>query len=198
MACARRVLQDHRDAAVQVGDQQHPRGARADLGDAADQAAFVERDLALADAVVRPDRQQHGPGIDAAGIGDHAGGDVGGRRVGDPAQVGLQPLVLGIERQRDRLPAAQVFVLVAQAGVLGAHVPQVGGAGDGVAQRGERLGERGVDRRQRVGQRHARALGQQRIGLAEQHQPERRPRSAPAASASPAPGGPGWRDGSRG
>ena len=41
-----------------------------------------------------------------------------------------------------------------------------------VAERGERFGQRGVDRRQRVGQRHAGALGQQRIGLAEQHQPE--------------------------
>ena len=35
-----RVLQHHRDPAVQVGDQQHPRGAGTNLGDAADQTAF--------------------------------------------------------------------------------------------------------------------------------------------------------------
>ena len=67
--------------------QQHARAARADLGDAADQAAVVERDLALGDAVVRADREQHRAGIDAAGIGDHAGGDVARRRVRDPVQV---------------------------------------------------------------------------------------------------------------
>ena len=167
-----RVLQHHRNAAVQVGNQQHPRGARADLGDAADQATFIERDLALADAVVRSDRQQHRTRIDAAGIGHHAGGDIGGGRVGDPAQVGLQPLVLRVERQRDRLPAAQLLVLLAQPGVLVADLPQVGGVGDGVAHGAERLGERSVDRRQRIGQRHARALGQQGVGLAQQHQPE--------------------------
>ena len=167
-----RVLQDHRNAAVQVGEQQHPGGARADLGDTADQATFVERDFTLADAVVRTHRQQHRLGIDPAGVGHDTGGDVAGRRVWDPAQVGLEPLVLGVERQCDRLPAAEEFVLVAQAEVLGADVPQVGGAGDAVAERGERRGERGVDRRQRVRQRHAGALGQQRICLAEQHQPE--------------------------
>ena len=90
-------------------------------------------------------------------------------------QVGLEPLVLGVERERDRLPPAQSLVLLAQPGVLGADVPEAGGVADGVAQCGERRGQRGVDRRQRVRQRHAGALGEQGVGLAEQHQAERRP-----------------------
>ncbi len=193
--CAR-VLQDHRNPAVQVGDQQHPRGARADLGDPPDQAAFVQRDLALADAVVRADRQQHGLGIDAAGIGHHAGGDVGRCRIGDPVQIGLQPLVLRIQRQCDGLPAAQALILLAQPGVVGTQVPQVGRTGDGVAHIGQRFGQRDIDRRQRIGQMpsgRARPSACRPCRAASGRTP---PRSAPAASASPAPGGPGWRDGS--
>ena len=167
-----RILQDHRYAAVHIGDQQHPRGACADLGDASDQAAFVQRDLTLADAVVRPDREQHRLGIDAACIRHHARGDVGRRGVRNPVQISLEPLVLSIERQCNRLPAAQLFVFLAQPRILGSDVPQPGRIDDCVPHGPKRSGERGIDRRQRIGQRHARTLGQHRIGLAKQHQPE--------------------------
>ena len=53
-------------------------------------------------------------------------------------QLGLEAAVLRIERQRDRLPAPQFDIFVTQMDILRLNVPQVGGAGHGIAHVGKR------------------------------------------------------------
>ena len=72
-----RRFDHHRNARVEVGQQQHARAAAADLDHAPDQAAFVDRGHAPSGAVLGPDVEQHRVHERAAGIGDDAAGDRG-------------------------------------------------------------------------------------------------------------------------
>ncbi|WP_431268199.1 hypothetical protein [Dankookia sp. P2] len=96
-----------------------------------------------------------------------------GAASGTKAKLAAQHGVLGLERQRRRLPAVQPGILLAQPGILAAHRQQSLGLPHRVAHGRHRLLQHRPDRRQRIRQDHPCPLGQQRIRLAEQHRAER-------------------------
>ncbi|MFN7001728.1 MAG: hypothetical protein ACK4ST_17150, partial [Elioraea tepidiphila] len=65
-----------------------------------DIAPLVERDLALADRMLRTGGEQHGACIGAAAVGDHAGGHESRRGFRQEIELPAQHLVLGFERER--------------------------------------------------------------------------------------------------
>jgi hypothetical protein len=75
-----RRLDHHRDARVEVGQQEHARAAPADLDHASDQAALVDRRHAFDHALVGTGIDQHRMHERAARVRDDAGRDGGRRR----------------------------------------------------------------------------------------------------------------------
>ncbi len=152
-------LENDRNATVEVGDEQHPSRAFAHLGHPADEPSLVECDLALGDPVIGTNRKQHRAGVHPSGIRDHPRRDEARRGVGNPVQIGLEPAIFRIQRQRHRLPLAQALVLLPQAGVLGSQRNEIAHVGPGRPDRAKWSCDKRVDRRQKVGQCHTGALG---------------------------------------
>lgn len=165
-------LDHHRDAAVQVGQQQHSRRAVAERGDTAGQPLGGHHRVALADAGLGTGPDQDRMDEDAAGIGDDAGRDHGGRRLCDHAGEIAELHVLLLELVGDDLPLAEPLVLPPKLGVFVPKADQLASGLDHVGDARRRLGHEGEDRCQRVRHGRAHALDQQQVGLAEDHQRE--------------------------
>jgi hypothetical protein len=136
------------------------------------QATLIQRHLALADLDAGGQRQQHGAGVGASGIRHHAGGAQAGQGLRQHVQLAAQQGVLGFQGEGGGLPAVQALILLPQPGVLGAHGPEHMRFLHGIAHRAQRLRHHGVDGRQGIRERHAGALHQHGVCLADQHRPE--------------------------
>ncbi len=163
-------LDRHRDMRVEVGEEKDARGLIADLGDAADEAFACDRGLAARHAVASAGIDQHAAQEGAARIGDDPRRDLRRRLVGHELGEVAQRLVLGGKVARHFLPLQQALVLFAQRLVLAIDGGDILDLGDGAAHRGERLGDDLEHWRHEIGDRHARLVEHQEIGLAEHGQ----------------------------
>jgi hypothetical protein len=89
-------------------------------------------------------------------------------------QLGLEPRILRFERQRHRLPALELRVFRAEPVVFRVQLPETLQLAEPVSEVREGPREAGIDRRQGIGERHARAVRQLPVHPAGQHQPDRR------------------------
>ena len=111
-------LDDHGNPAVDIGQQQDPGRALADLGHPSDQPLARRGGIALAHPVARPGGDQDAAHEGAAIVGHDPRGDEGHRLLGRKLQQLPQGLVLGLQLAGDRLPLHEPFLLLAQRRVL--------------------------------------------------------------------------------
>jgi hypothetical protein len=167
-------LDQHRDAAVEVGDQQDAGAALGDLGDPADQALAGHRGLALGDPLLVTRRDQQAAHERAARVADHPPGHLADRRVGAQVEEGAQGLVLGVEAPGRLLPLLEPGDLLPQVVVF---LVDAGDLTDLADRRGDRVGglaEHPEHWRQHVEEGRPHPLDHDDFGLAQQHQGERR------------------------
>ena len=122
--------------------------------------------------MLRRDGQQHSAGISAATIRHHARGVEIGRAFRHEAELAAQQRILRLKPQRCRVPAAQTLIFLTQPGIIAAECRKALDFPDRFLNRIHRLGNRAINRCQRVRKRNAQPLHQQRIRLADQHHPE--------------------------
>ena len=107
----------HRDAAVEITQQQHAAGGFADADDAPDKPVGVHDSLSVLDALVAARLQNHRAFKRACGFAQHAGGEEGGlRREGDLEQIFVAGEAM-LHVQGAGAPLVQAGVFLAQAGV---------------------------------------------------------------------------------
>ena len=122
--------------------------------------------------MLRRDRQQHRTGIGTASIRHHARGVEIGRGFRHEAKLAAQQRILRLKPQRCRMPAAQTLIFLTQPGIVAAECREALDFLNRFLNRIHRLGNRAINRGQRVRKRNAQPLHQQRIRLAQQHHPE--------------------------
>ena len=164
----------HRDVGVQVGDQDDPRRAGPDAGDAPDQAVTGDHRLSLAYAGAKSGIEQQSMGEGAARVADDAGGHVAGLGPGHEVEQGAKRRVFGLQPARHRLPLQEPHLVLAQPGVLLVQGSQLADLVHYVGHGGDGAGQNVEDGGQRVGHLGADAFHQEHVRLAQQHQAERR------------------------
>jgi len=163
------VLELDRDMGVEVGQQQHPRRARANLGDAADQPFARKRRLAARHAFLATHIDENVAGEGAARIRDH----LRAQRMNGVLRLEFRQRaelgILGLQSARDLLPLQQAGVLLAELGILTVDRDRVRDALDGAGDGGNRLADGLENRRHAIGDRGAQAVIEHQVGLTEQN-----------------------------
>jgi len=139
-----------------------------------DQALASHRRLALGDAPLGAHRDQDAAHEGAARIADHPAGDLADLGVGREVEQAAQRLVLGVEPARRLLPLLKPGELGAQHAILLVDVDRALDLAKRPGHRLGRLADHAEHGGQHVEHRRAHTLDHDDLGLAEQHQGERR------------------------
>ena len=111
-------LDAHRNAAVEIGEQDHPRGVIAGEEDAPDHAARIDHRLAGLDALRLAGVEDHGLQERLVGTADDARHHRGQRGIGHGVQQELVALDAIVEHDGGVAPLAQAGILVLQAKIF--------------------------------------------------------------------------------